>query len=415
MKTFTTLLLMAALSLHADVLSLQSCIEKALKTHPDIRVFLLKTKQRLKGVAIQKGAWYPKVSAYAEYDPQRTYVMPQMGSFHTVDEDGWTAGVSINQRIFDFSRTSHAIQSAKTEADISQLSLKDAKSLMRYRVRIAYAQILVQEAALKARQKDLEAKKALYAQAKALVKQGLKTEADESRFLASVRRAEDALAVAHAAYAKAKIALEQYIGSPIPPDAEFETDILRHPDSTKRTPQVAEILQNNLDLKIAHKNEKAAQERYESKHAEHFGTIEVVAEANHFDALNRYDTTLLGVRYAVPIYTGGILSAQAEQEKLGQMMAAEERASKRRVVTQEVRSLLADLQESQKRIDARRAQMVSAKDTRELIQARYEEGLATYMEVLDAQAVWLDAKLGLLNAYYARAEQRFRLEYLNGK
>ena len=156
-------------------------------------------------------------------------------------------------------------------------------------------------------------------------------------------------------------------------------------------------------------------ERYQSKPAEHFGSIDAVAEASHFDTLSQYDTTLLGVRYAIPIYTGGILSAQAQQEKIGQMMAAEKKESKRRAVIQEARSLMADLKEVQKRIDARRAQMVSAKETQALIEARYEEGLATYMEVLDAEAVWLDAKLGLLGAYYTRLEQLYRLEYLNGK
>ena len=415
MKKLTTLLLTAALGLSAEMLTLQACVEKALKTHPDIRVFMLETKRQRQSVKVQKGAWHPKVSAYAEYDPQRTYVMPQMGSFHTIDEDGWTAGVSVSQKIFDFSKTSHAVTSAQSAYDISRLSLEEAKALMRYRVRVAYVLLLVRQAALQARQKDLEAKKALYAQAKALVRQGLKTKADESRFLSSVRQAEESLAAAQADLAKAKIALEQYIGAPLSKDATFETDILQNPGLSARSIKLDDLLQNNLELKIAQKSEKVSQERYRSKHAERFGSIDAVAEASHFDTLSRYDTTLLGVRYAVPIYTGGILSAQAEQEKIAQMMAAQKKESKRRAVIEEARSLMADLNEAQKRIDARRAQMVSAKETQELIQARYEEGLATYMEVLDAEAVYLDAKLGLLGAYYARAEQLFRLEYLNGK
>ncbi len=103
----------------------------------------------------------------------------------------------MSQQLFDFSRSSHAIRSAKIRHEISRLSLKETKALMRYEVRVAYALLLVQKAALKARQKDLIAKKALYAQAKALVKQGLKTKADESRFLSSFRLAEDALEVGY--------------------------------------------------------------------------------------------------------------------------------------------------------------------------------------------------------------------------
>ncbi|HFC03353.1 MAG TPA: TolC family protein, partial [Nitratifractor salsuginis] len=78
-------------------------------------------------------------------------------------------------------------------------------------------------------------------------------------------------------------------------------------------------------------------------------------------------------------------------------------------------SILADLKETRKRIAARLSQLRSADETRALIEARYEQGLATYMEVLDAEAVWLEAKLGLLSAYYTRLERQSRLEYLDAK
>ena len=403
---------MAALGLQAEVLTLQNCVEKAIKTHPDVRIFLLKAQKAHKGLEIAKRAWYPKVSAYAEYDPQRTYVMPQNGTFHTIDENGWTAGVGVTQKIFDFAKTSHAVESAQKSYEIGKLSLKEAKALMRYRVRVAYAGILVQQAALKARRKDLEAKKALYNQAKALVRQGLKTRADESRFLASVKQAEEALAAARAGYEKAKIALEQYIGEPLPKSATFQTDILQNPGHAST---LKEILRNNLDLKIAQTDEAAALARMKEKHAEHFGSVEAFADANHFDTLSRYDTTTLGVRYSVPLYSGGIVSIQEQQERIGHMLATEASASKTRIVTQQVRDLLADLKAVQKRIEARKAQIEAAKQTQKLIEARYEAGVATYMEVLDAQALWLDARLGLIGAYFDRAQAFYRLEYLNGK
>ncbi|BDY11922.1 TolC family protein [Hydrogenimonas cancrithermarum] len=415
MKKITILLTVGLVGLHAELLTLGSCIDKALQTHPDVRAFMLKVKEQHEGVKVQKGAWRPQVSAYAEYDPQRTYVMPQNGQFHTIDDDGWTAGISVTQKIYDFSKTSHTIESSKIKHEISTLSFEEAKALMRYRIRIAYAQLLVQKAALTAREKDLDAKRALYEQAKALVEQGLKTRADESRFLSAVRQAEDALAVARAAYKKAKISLEQYIGEPIAENTTFEEGIL----SEKTVPAIVTdeetVLENNLQLQIAKKSEDASRELYKSKLAEHYGSLDVVAEASHFDTLSRYDTTLFGIRYAVPIYSGGRLSAQAQQTKISKMIAAEEKESKRRAILEEIKALLADLEEAEKRIEARRSQTVSAEETKVLIEARYEEGLSTYMEVLDAEAVWLDAKLGLLDAFYTRLNRLYRLEYLNAK
>ena len=97
------------------------------------------------------------------------------------------------------------------------------------------------------------------------------------------------------------------------------------------------------------------------------------------------------------------------------MIASEAEASRRRELLQEVRSIRADLRESDKRIEAREAQLLSAVQTKELVEARYREGLSTYMEVLDAEAMWLDAKLGLLAARYNKLERTYRMEYLNGQ
>jgi len=405
---------LSALLLHAQTLTLESCIDKALSSHPDVKRFLLETERQKEGVNSAKSAWMPQISAYGEYDVQRTYVMPQNGAFHTIDDDGWAVGASLRQKVYDFSATTGHIEASKLRHEIARLSLEEARALMRYRVRNSYALVLVQKEAMRSRQKDLEAKKAMYEQAKALVEQGLKTRADESRFLSAVRQADDALAQAAAAYEKALIALRQLVGEEIPSTATFEERPLRE-ETVVRFASENEVLEKNPGLRIAKENIGVYEATYKSAKAEHFGSIDIVADASHFDTLSRYDTTLLGVRYAVPIYSGGRLTAQAQQAKIARMIAAETEASRRKELLQEVRSIYADLREADKRIEAREAQLVSAGETKELVEARYKEGLSTYMEVLDAEAMWLDAKLGLLSARYAKLERIYRLEYLNAQ
>ncbi len=415
MKKLTIFLLFSLIALQAKLLRLNDCIDRALATHPDVRAFMLKVQQQKEGIRMEQSVRLPQISIHAEYDPQRTYLMSQNGASNIINSDSWSAGISVSQQLFDFSRSSHAIRSAKIRHEISRLSLEEAKALMRYEIRVAYALLLVQKAALKARKKDLVAKKALYEQAKALVKQGLKTKADESRFLSSVRQAEDALAIAQASYEKARITLEQYIGEPIPRGTRFEDWRLKNAAKSSLHADPRQVLANNLQVRIAQKNREASYEQFRATELERFGTVNLIAEADHFDTLSRYDSTVVGVRYSAPIYSGGRLSAQAQQSRIAEMVSAAEKDSKKRAVTKEARSILADLKETRKRIAARLSQLRSADETKALIKARYEQGLATYMEVLDAEAVWLDAELGLLSAYYTRLERQSRLEYLNAK
>ncbi len=413
LKLFVLSIFFLSLSSQAKILKLQDCIDKALATHPDIQSLVLKLRQNHENIKLEKSIQRPHIELNGEYDPQRTYVLPINGSFNTVDDSGWSIGATVTQRIYDFSKTKHNIKSAKIHHAISKLSLKEAKSLMRYMVRKTYLQLIVQKASIKARQEDLTAKKSFYKQAVALTKAGLKTKADELRILSAMRQSEDALALAKANYQKLLIDLEYLIGERIEANTLFEDSILTNPINYPK--KVSQILKNNLQIQIAQKNQKALQERYLSSKAQRLGSIDLVAQLNHFDSLSRYDTAIIGLKYTLPLYQGGKLHAQSQQNKIAAMVAAKEKESKRRSIIQEIKSLLAELSEIPKQINAKKAQLVSAKETKKLIEARYRQGLATYMELLDAQAMILDAQLGLLRAYNQRKEKEFRLEYLNAK
>ncbi len=411
MKKSIILFLSIFISLQAQILTLQTCIKKALTSHPNIQAFMLKLHEQNQNLKMQRSLKLPQVSLFAEYDPYKTYVIRQNGSLSTIDDNGWNAGISLNQRIYDFSKTSHTIRAAKIRKEISYLSLEEAKAFMRYQIKLTYGRVLLQKEAIKFRQMDVTAKKALYKQAKALFKKGLKTKADEMRFLSAFYQAEDALAVAKADYEKALISLEEFIGEKIAKDTSFEDNLLIR--EVKREP--FNIIDNNFQIRIAKKNKEASFESYHARKAERFGLIDIVASANHFDTLSRYNTATLGIRYSIPLYSGGRIKAKSEQSRIAAMVAAKEEDAKRREILKEIRFILAELKEIKKRINAYKAQLRFAKEIKDLTKARYKEGLATYVEVLDSQALWLNAKLGLIGAYYARLEREWKLEYLNGK
>ena len=96
-------------------------------------------------------------------------------------------------------------------------------------------------------------------------------------------------------------------------------------------------------------------------------------------------------------------------------IAKEQMASKLLALQDEVSGLLIDIKRYNKTIEAKKAQITAAQKTKNVLQARYEEGLSTYIEVLDAVSVELNAKLGLLQAYYSKSTAIDALQYLKGK
>ncbi len=401
------------LQLQAQSLSQNEAIQKALAYHPDIKRFILQVTSAQEGIKQSRSDYLPQVRFNAEYDPTRTYVLPQNGQFHTIDSDGWQAGVVLNQKIWDFGKTSSAIDSSKAETKIAALSLVDAKALMAYNVKTQYNLMVVQRKAVEVRQKDLEAKEALYKQSEAMVKQGMKTRADSTRFLSSYYVAQDNLSISEAAYEKARVALSLYIGEEVDVDVTLQEEIL----SPQEQEAVAykEIENANPQLQSAKAGVEKSELLYESVHASHYGSIDAVASYNYQDTLNSYDATLVGITLTIPIYAGGRISAQAQQAKLAEDVAQAAYDSKALALKQEVQALEVDLARYEKTIAAKKAQLEASQETMTLLNARYKEGLATYIEVLDATALYLNAELGLLEAYYSRGTILNRIDYLQGK
>ncbi|MDA3945623.1 MAG: TolC family protein [Helicobacteraceae bacterium] len=398
----------------AQHLTLEECVVKAIDTHPDIKRALLDVKKSSSGVDAADADYLPQVTLNAEYDPYRTYVLPQNGTFNTIGSDGWQAGATLNQKIWDFSKTTSTIKSFETQESIAKLSLQDAKALMAYNVKLQYELILVYIEAIDVRRKDREAKKELYKQAKALVKLGMKTKADATRFLSSFYVAQDNLGIAEANYDKARISLSSYIGDKVEKDVVLEDSIANNTFYVEDQLLYDAVLQNNPELKSIAKTVEKDELIYKATKSSHYGSIDAVASYNYQNTLNSYDTTLLGITLTIPLYSGGRTSALVQTSLLERERTKELLNAKELALQEEFASLIIDLKRYEQTIKAKEAQLQASEETKMVLDARYKQGLSTYIEVLDANALYLDAKLGLLEAKYAKSSIVNRIVYLQG-
>jgi outer membrane protein TolC len=400
--------------LHADLLTLQESIDKTVQHYPDAKALKLKTETSQLSYRSSRAAYLPQVNLDAQYNLTQTYVFPFNGSFNTKDDAGWSAGLNLKQKIWDFSNTSSKIKAAKVDTEISKLALLDFQALLAYRVKSLYKLMIVQSKAIKVRKEDVKAKEAYYAQAQALVKQGLKTSADASRFLSSLYSAKDNLAIARSSYEKAKNSLELYMGEKIDDGVALEDAVLQENFPVAKQTQKT-LLTNNYSLKIDDKSIQKSKLLHKALKAEHYGSIDALASYHRISTLNSYDTSLVGVTLNIPLYNGGRISAEAQKAKLQTAISKEQKNSRELALTEELSNLLFDIKRYDKTIQAKKAQRDSAQETKKVLDGRYKEGLATYIEVLDATSLLLNAELGLLESYYLRALSIDRIAYLQGK
>jgi len=414
-KLYTGFLWLSLVYANAQTLTLNQAISKTILHHPNIKTFMLKIQQAEYGHDVEYSAYLPQIDASATYTPTQTYTLPQNGSFQTKDDNGWNAQVTLHQKIWDFSKTSALVEASLKDIKISKLSLQESKALLAYKVKSLYELLVVQQEAIKVRKKDLKAKKAFYKQALALVKQGLKTHADASRFQSSVYNAQDALAQAEASFQKAKISLSLYMGVTLDDNLKLQKSVLKkHKRLNKHKEEIA-VITHNHQLKMDSLSIQKQKLLHKSIQATQFGSIDLVASHAKIDTLSEYNSDYVGINYNVPLYTGGRQSAQIQQAKIGYQIAQEQKDSDTIALKEELFGIFVDIRRYGKTIQAKKAQILSARKNLKLISARYKEGLATYIEVLDSTTQLLSAKLGLLEAYYSRSLAFDRVEYLKGK
>ena len=413
-KILLLMLLIYAELIYGQTLTLKSAIKKTLLHHPDVKRFMLGLEVSKEDYHSKYANYLPQVNLSATYAPIQTYALPVNGTFHTVDKDGWNASIMVKQKIWDFSQISSLVKASAIDIDIAKLSLNESKAMLSYRVKSLYKLLIIQKEAIKVRQKDLEVKKALHKQAKGLVHQGLKTDADVSRFLSSVYISKNNLAITQASFEKAKNSLSLYMGEHLKNNIHFQSNLLNK--SFKITPFIqSKILNQNNRLQIDKLSEDKNRLLYQSKKSAHYGSIDLVASQSKFDTLNSYDASYVGVSYSVPLYSGGRMSAEEQKAKIGYQMTKERSLSSSLSLKEELSSLTIDIKRYEKTIQAKKSQIRADTKTEKVLLARYKDGLSTYIELLDSRSSVLNARLSLLEAYYARSLMIDRIDYLQGK
>jgi outer membrane protein TolC len=204
------------------------------------------------------------------------------------------------------------------------------------------------------------------------------------------------------------------MGEKLADDVVLDAQVLKkefHVDTQDKE----KIIAANKQLKIYEENIDKNLLLHKSAKASHYGSLDLLASYNRIGSLNEYDSKVVGVVLNVPLYSGGRTSAEVQNVAIGSQISKEQKASKLLNLQEEISNLFLDIQRYDKTIQAKKAQLNAATSTQKVLQGRYKEGLATYIEVLDATALVLNAKLGLLEAYYARALSIDRIDYLQGK
>lgn len=389
-----------------NALTLDDAIDKTLKTHPSGQIAALQYESAAETARSADSALYPRIDANANYFPTKTFVMPTNGTFSTKQNDSFHGDISGSYSLWDFGRSRDRYDWALRLQEGAGSAKKLTQNELIEKVWNTYYDVATSAALIDTAEASVKFYESQFRQAFNLRKNGLKTEADELRFKASLLESQDRALRAKIDYEKVSLSLGILIGSdelvgvnPSALDQRCESLALQN-ISIETLRQ--KLRDNNPQLKALRLSIDAAKTLSNAASHEKYGNIALVGSYGYDNFLSTYDSYQAGVVGTIPLYDGGKLSAEAQKSRIAYTIAQKEFENTERLLWQEIYGAYRDFKRADISIKSKESVIEATSKSLQLIAGRYAQGLATYVDVLESQSTLENAKSELAQVKYQK-------------
>lgn len=410
------LLLFCSVPAFGDAVTLREAISRALQNNHILKGASLEQGAAREEVSASRSRYLPRVylesGATLSNTPSRVFMMKldeariNPGSDfardtlnHPSARGDFRSALTLEQPVFDMSIFT-GIDLARKDAESAALSLESSREQIAFRVYLAYLAVRKAKAYSDIADQAVANAKEHGRLAQVREKDGIGLKSDQLRAATALSEAEQRLLSAQNDLQIARLRLNLVAGG-----REGELlDISETPEIPEPTLSQVELAaaaqKSRPDLKITEKTlEKGALAVRQARNA-YLPTV--YASASYqindrdvpFGADN--DSWSLGVNLRWELFDGNRRSHEMEKAELKRKAAAELLENDRREVALQVTESVLRRQEARLKLDSARAAVKAAEEGRRLIALRFQNGLSSMVELMDAESALNSSKANLV-------------------
>ena len=328
------------------------------------------------------------------------------------------SGITANQLITDFGRTSSLTASARQRAEAQQDTALATRANVILQVDVAFYTALRAQNVLLVAQQTVDNRQTIADQVTALANSKLKSGLDVS--FANVNLGEAKLLLAdaqnqiRAAFADLSVAL----GSPQPLEFKLVDPADPAPMPADPAPLIQQAEGKRPEVLSARAQVAAAQSfaRAEGdlKHPtiSALGTVGVSPLHDETKLANRFAAA--GVNVNIPVFNGHLFKARQTEAELRAQVAEQGLRDQQNRIARDVQVAWLNADNAQKRLGLTADLLAQANLAMDLAQTRYNLGLSSIVELSQAQLQKTSAEIGAASAKYDYGLQRAVLDYQVG-
>ncbi|HEX6135456.1 MAG TPA: TolC family protein [Longimicrobiales bacterium] len=340
-------------------------------------------------------------------------------------ENAWTAAATLNQPLFAGGRIVSGVQAAQHAAAAAEASLTEARADVALQVRQTYYGALLAQEAEQIVEASVELAEQHLARVRLLLETGQASELDALRAEVEVENLRPQLVQARNARELAALNLKRLVNLPIDAPLALTTtlttaDPALPPPAEVQLPPLAEAeprLQQRAAVQAAEEQIAIRREQVQIARGAFLPSVNLQANLarqafpSGFFPSDWQDDWTVGFVVQWPLFQGLRRGAEMDAAQAQQRQAELQADQLREAVRLEYERALGELEQARAQIAAASRNVVQATRVYELTELRYQEGLATQLDVSDARLALQQARMNEANAYHdfylalARAER----------
>ncbi len=310
---------------------------------------------------------------------------------------------NVSQSVWDpvERRNWHA---AKETERASTLSARDAREIVVLAVAGAYLQTIATDARVESQRAQVENAQAVNHQAEVRKEAGTNARIDVTRTLVELQGQQQRLNALQSDLRKQKLAVARLIGLPLDRELILSDQLAFNPPPVPDAAgAVQQAFQKRWDLQAAESQVHAAEIVVSAAHAERLPSASITAD---YGVLGPTPVSNHGVYSVVgsvnvPIYQGGRVKADVEQAEATLHQRQAELADQRGRVEQDVRTALIELETAIGEVRLAESNRGFANETLREARDRFNAGVTTTVEVVQAQEQVASAESDYISGLFA--------------
>ena len=392
-----------ALNAGPNKLTLQNCIETALRNQPVIQA-AREGVNALQGRMTQAASrYYPRITASTGHEESHV-----LGGQVQSNSRSNTTSLSVSQVVYDFGRTGNTRDATRSSLRSAEFDEQRVIQDTVLNVKQAYYALLAAKKLVLVSLKTTEQAESHLKQAEAFFRSGSKPRFEVTRVEVEVNNAKLGMINAKNTVRLRTIGLYNAMGLDPGGDLELE-DVFSAPVSIPSLEQaMTEAIKNRPELLKAEADIQAAQARVRTEEANYLPTLSAQGSYNWANGsttigtlpFNVQDSWNAGITLSVPLFEGWLTQGKVSEARANLRALEAQGRTFRRSVLIELNQADADIESATARIAVMESLLKKAGESLELAQGRYAAGVGTYIEITDAQVASVNAETDHVQALY---------------